>query len=290
MSEKYLIGGQAVMEGVMMRSPKKTAIVVRLPSKKLVYKVEDTKSFADKSKILKLPFLRGVIQLIDMLVIGTKALNFSANKALDEGESKEKESFGFWPLFGSIFFALIFAIAIFKFLPLLATQLIYNNLGLLRDTWAFNSMEGIIKISMFIGYVFAISFMKDVKRVFMYHGAEHKTVYCYEAGEPLTVKNVKKYSTLHPRCGTSFIIIVLIMSVVVYSFLPLNLSFFEKFAYRLLLLPVISGMSYETIKFAGKRKFTKFLSYPGLFVQKITTRQPTDDQIEVAIAALKKTL
>jgi len=273
-----LVGGQAVIEGVMMKRKDKIAIAIRSPNKKILVKKE--KSNFPKVKI---PFIRGMFALVETLYIGMKSLNFSTKVALQE----EGEKSSFYTVI-AIILALIFALFLFKFVPLSIVYLIDKLIPLSNIT--FNLIDGLLKILILVGYIYVISFMKDIQRVFQYHGAEHKAVNCYEAKQPLTVKNVKKFSCLNPRCGTSFIIVVLILSILFYSFIPKDYSFFSKLILRIILLPLIASVAYEFIRLSGKYKnniLLKILSIPGLAIQKMTAKEPEKKQIEVAIKALK---
>ena len=275
-----IIGGQAVIEGIMMVNKQNVSIAVRTPDNKIVKKKLTIKK---QPKILQLPFVRGIVNLISMLVLGMKALNYSANIFAKEDE---KDMTWYEILFFFII-SLVFGITLFKFLPLMISTFVTKNLG---SNFLFSTFEGLVKISIFVLYIYLISFFNDVKRLFEYHGAEHKTIYCQEAGLPLTVSNIKKFSTLHPRCGTAFILLVMTISIIFYTFIPLETTFINKLGIRLLLLPVISGISYELLRLSAKHKdnlFFKIFTSPGLALQKLTTREPTDDQIEVAIAAVK---
>lgn len=277
--KKDVIGGQAVIEGVMMLNKDKMAIGVRKPNKEIAIKKEKLKSIK-----FEVPIIRGFIKLFFMMYIGIKALNYSSDIALEE----EEEELSKWHVALMIIFSLALAIALFKFLPLFLANMLTNKLGS-NYIW-FNVMDGIIKISLFVLYVYLISFMKDVKTLFQYHGAEHKTVYCYEKGLKLTPENVQKFSTLHPRCGTAFIMIVLIFSIIVYTFIPQDLSLSMKLLYRVLLLPIIAGISYEILRYGAKYPnniIIKIFVRPGLWLQRITTQEPSKKQIEVAIAAMK---
>ncbi len=277
------IGGQAVIEGVMMRSENKMAIAVRNPEGKIITKTQKLDLLSEKMK--KWFFIRGIVNLIEMLSQGIKALNFSADVSLGEDYNTEKKNSWFIFLI-TVVFGVGIGLFIFKFLPLLVAQWINPSSNIL-----FNIIDGSLKLLIFIAYVYGISLMKDVRRVFEYHGAEHAAVHCYEAKEKLTVKNAKKYSTIHPRCGTSFIMIVILVSVIVYTFIPMGFSFIEKLIYRILLLPIIAGIAFELLKLGAKYEnnlFLKFLSRPGLWIQKITTQPPDDEQLEVALVALKK--
>ena len=274
---KHAVGGQAVIEGVMMKDGNRVAVAVRRPNKKISVKKIRFRSIASKVKFLAWPFFRGTVNLIEMLVIGIKALNYSANESIGEKEEKiTKTEFVL-----TTAFALLLAVGLFILLPLYLTHFTKTE-GVL-----FNLIDGAIRVAVFVLYIVAISFMKDVKRLFQYHGAEHKTVNCFEAGKKLTVANVKKYTTLHRRCGTTFLLIVLVISIIVFSLIVSD-SFWIKFAGRILLLPVIAGISYELLKLGARfpRNFIlNILVWPGLGLQKMTTREPDKGQIEVAIKA-----
>ncbi len=283
-------GGQAVVEGVLMRSMKNMAVAVRKPNGQIAVKKRKIHSLRDKYKVLNLPFIRGILNMVEMLTIGVRELNYSANMAMDE----EEEELGAMELIGSLALAFIFAIGMFKFVPLLLAEFASRRFAFVEENYImFNLIDGIAKITLFILYIYIISFMKDVKRLFEYHGAEHKTVYCYEARQKLTAKNIRKFPTQHPRCGTSFIIIVLLLSIFVYTFIPQSLGFWTKLSLRILLLPIIAGISYELLKFSAKYTdniFVGLLSAPGLLIQKITTKEPDENQIEVAKKALEGVL
>ena len=276
------IGGQAVIEGVMMRSADKAAIAVRNPDKEIVVKKQDLKLLS--KRLRKFIFIRGIVNLIETLVLGIKAMNYSAGIASGNDEKNQGSGILFILM---LLLSFGFAMLIFKLLPLLFAQFITNNL--IESVFIFNLVDGAAKLSLFIIYVLIISRMKDVKEIFKYHGAEHMAIYCYENGRELTTENVREYPTCHPRCGTSFIAIVIIISIIVYMFIPKDASFLAKFSYRLALLPLIAGISYETLKLSAKyeNKALKIFSLPGLLIQRVTTKKPRDDQIEVAIASLK---
>ena len=269
------IGGQALMEGVMMASKNKVAMSVRKENGKIKTKVEKRSGISEKFR--KTIFLRGLISLFEMLYIGTKALTWSSNESLEEDEQ-----IGGWGMFFMLLFSFAIAIGLFIALPLWLSKFVAEE-----RIW-FNVVDGLWRVVLFVGYLWFISRFKDVKRVFEYHGAEHKAVNCYEAGKSLTVKNVKKFSRIHPRCGTSFIFIVLIISIVLFS-LIWSESWVLKFLYRILLIPVIASVSYEILRFNAKypNKIMSFLTKPGLWLQQITTQEPDDRQLEVSIAALK---
>jgi len=285
--EKLAVGGQAVVEGVMMKSPNYLSVAVRTPKGKIKVKKNRYKGIVEKLHLEKIFFIRGIFVLIDMLILGLKAIAFSANASTD---SKEEE-LSSWEIFWTILFALIIALLIFKFLPLWLASFFQTktNLG---NFWLALT-DGILKIIFLIIYIWLISRMKDVQRMFEYHGAEHKTVHAYEAGKKLTVQNVKKYVCAHDRCGTAFILIVFFVSIIFYMFIPASLIFWQKLLWRIILLPIIAGISYEIIKLAAKHHknmlFRTILA-PGLALQKLTTKEPDKKQIEVAIAALKSVL
>jgi uncharacterized protein YqhQ len=298
MKKKLNVGGQAVMEGVMMRSPKYYGVAVRNEKGKIVVKAE---KLDRKHNFFKMPFIRGVVNLIDMLVLGIKTLIWSADQQTDEKEEKLSKTEVFWTLFISLGFALLLFVALPYFLTHLA--------GFVEETRPilFNFIDGLIKIGLFLAYLFLISLMKDVRTLFEYHGAEHNVVHCYEDGKKLTVENARKYSTKHPRCGTSFIFIVFIFSMLIFSVLPIfvlylkpdfnDLSFLIRrailFPLRIAVIPLIAGVSYELLKLSAKFKknlFVKLITLPGLWLQKITTKKPSKKQLEVAIISLKAVL
>lgn len=277
-------GGQAVIEGVMMRSPLKYAIAVRKPDKEIILKIGKIRTLSDKMKFLKWPIFRGVINLIESLVLGLKALTYSAEQATGEEEKINSVE---------MFFTILIAFGLFiVFFIALPTAMARYLDRYLSNVIIYNLFEGLLRISIFITYLFFISRIKDIKRVFEYHGAEHKVVYTYEAGEELNVDNVKKYSTLHPRCGTSFIFIVLIMSILVFSLLGRQ-TLLLRIAYRIAIIPIIAGLSYEILKLSAKnmnKSIVKWAVMPGLWFQKLTTSEPDNAQIEVAIKALEGVL
>jgi uncharacterized protein YqhQ len=305
MGKKIKVGGQAVIEGVMMRSPKSLAIAVRKPNGEIVVKNDVWVSISEKLKFLKKPFFRGVIILIESLVNGISALSFSADQALDEGEEGEEKKIHPLAMAMTIAAAFGFGIVLFVIIPHYLTDLMskMSESGFTVETYRFHLIDGLIKIAIFIAYVWGISLLEDIKRVFMYHGAEHKSIFAHEAGDELTVENAKKYSTLHPRCGTSFIMVVLLISILVFSSifpmlpkfpgLPKYLKNLIHIFIKIPLMLPIAGISYEIIKLSGKKrdnKLLKVMTVPGLLMQKITTREPTDDQLEVALTALKAAL
>ena len=270
------IGGQALIEGVMIRSKEKIGIAVRKPSKEIITKILHPWSFS--KKVSKIPFIRGIVMLIDTILLGTRALLYSAKEQEEEGEKVSNTQIAL-----STIFSFILTIVLFILVPLVVSK------WLTEDRIAFNILDGFLRILIFLGYLWFISLNKEIRRIFQYHGAEHMSVHCYEANEQLTIKNVRKYSPIHPRCGTSFIIIVIFISIIVFSFVWSD-SLIIKLLQRILLIPIIAGLSYELLKVTAKHqksKIMRILSSPGLWIQKITTKHPDDDQIEVAIAAVK---
>ncbi len=268
------VGGQAVIEGVMMRNKQKFAVAVRLPNGKIKIKKNDSSVFP---KWFNFPFVRGVVGLAYTLYDGISALIWSSNQNLGEDEKLSKKE-----IIGTITLSLLFTVIIFIGLPFLSAHL------LKAEGFWFDALDGLFRILLFIGYIYGISLMKDVKTLFQYHGAEHKTIYCYESGAALTVKNVKTFSRFHPRCGTTFLFVVVILSIVVFSLI--QGSIWVKLVGRLLLLPVIAGVGYEIIKIGGKHSDNWLIGAiiaPGLWLQRITTKEPTDKQLEVGIASLK---
>ena len=277
-------GGQAVIEGVMMRSPLKYAIAVRRPDKEIILKIGKLKSLSNKLKFLKWPIFRGIVNLVESLILGLKALTYSAEQATGEEEKINSVE---------MFFTIVIAFGLFiVFFIALPTAMARYLDRYLSNVIVYNLFEGLLRISIFIAYLFFISKIKDIRRVFEYHGAEHKVIYTYEAGEELNVDNVKKHSTLHPRCGTSFIFIVLIMSILVFSLLGKQ-TLLLRIAYRIAIIPIIAGLSYEILKLSAKNMnkiLVKWAVMPGLWFQRLTTNEPDDAQIEVAIKALKGVL
>ncbi len=295
------VGGQAVIEGVMMRSKDRVSTAVRRASGEIEIKSEDFVSYTKRNKILGLPIVRGAVSLVEMLSIGIKTLNFSASVAAEdidiaEGKETSKKTNNFiMGLTAIVAFAL--GIGIFFFLPLLFSSL----LGVSKEALSFNLVAGVIRVAMFLAYVWAISRFGEFRRVFEYHGAEHKSIFAYENGEDLTAENAKKYTRLHPRCGTSFILIVAILAILTYSisdtiyylitgYPPALLT---RFLIHFALLPIVAGLSYELLKLSGKTRdnaLTRFLIQPGLWLQRITTQEPDVSQLEVAIVALRSSL
>lgn len=293
------IGGQALIEGIMMRGPRDVATAIRKPNKEIIVEKKKLNTLGNKNKFFRLPIIRGVVGLVESMILGTKTLMYSA-EFFDEEEYEESkfekyinDKFGDKAADIGIFFSILlsFVISIFLFMliPTFVTNLFKNKI---ENIVFLNLIEGLIRIGIFLIYLISVSRLEDMKRIFEYHGAEHKTIHCYENQEELTVENVKKYPILHPRCGTSFLFTVMIVSIIVLSFFgwpnPL-----KRLLIRLLMLPVIIGISYEFNRIIGKSnsKLAYILSYPGLGLQKLaTTREPDEGQIEVAIAALKEVI
>ena len=290
------IGGQAVIEGVMMKNMDRYAVSVRKPNGKIETKVEECVSFAEKHPLFQLPVFRGMANFLESMVIGMKTLNYSASFYEDEeeqtesrteqllekilGEKAEKIIMGI-----VLVFSLAISIGLFMILPYIASEALGK---LIRNEYVILFMEGIIRIEIFLGYIVLISRMEDIKRVFMYHGAEHKTINCLEAGVPLTPENVDNFSRLHKRCGTSFIFIVMIISMVFFFFIRVD-TIWLRIVLRLLFLPLVAGVSYEFIRLAGSsdHPLVQIFSKPGLALQRLTTKEPDHSMIEVAIASVE---
>ena len=288
--ETTLVGGQAVIEGVMMRAPHSYCIAVRKPNGELVTEEAPLHKVSDKYPIFKLPVFRGVGTLGQAMYLGVKALRFSANAALEEEQAakgQQKQEISSWVMTLNLLFSFAFFVFLYKFIPLYLTSLVATIFPAVNGQIAFNAVDGVIRLGIFLTFLALISRMKDIKRVFEYHGAEHKVVFNFESGKPVNVENAQTFKTLHPRCGTSFLLVVMVISAIVYTFLPFD-SFIGKFAGRVLLIPVIAGISYELIRFAAKRQSSVLaqITTPGLWLQRITTQPPSNDQTEVAIRAL----
>jgi len=288
---KINIGGQAVLEGVMMRAPRSLAIAVRRPDGEISVKSEMVIPLSERFPIVKLPIVRGAVALFSSLIIGIQALNFSANEAIVEGSGEEKEELSPWAMGGTMAVAFGFGILLFFIMPLYLTKLLVPVIG--GSNIIFNLVDGAIRVAVFLLYIIGISRMPDIQRVFQYHGAEHKSIFTFEAGEELIVENVRKYSCLHPRCGTSFLLIVMLVSILIFSLIPKLWPFYFKAASRIVLLPVIAGVSYEILKWTAKHDshaLVRMVIAPGLALQRLTTREPDDRQIEVAIRSMKVAL
>ena len=277
------VGGQAVIEGVMMRDAHRTATAVRLPNGDIDVETRTVSSIRDRYPVLNLPLIRGSVIMVESLIIGMRALSFSAQAAGEEDEQMTKKEIAM-----TILFALVLASILFIVIPTGAAHLAaaYTD-----DPIVFNLIEGGIRLMVFLLYIWGISFMGGIRRVFQYHGAEHKTIHCYEEGEALTVENVQKFPRLHPRCGTNFLLIVMVVAIVFHVFFGWP-DLWLRILSRLAILPVVAGVSYEIIRFAGRSEnhFVHILITPGLWLQYLTTRPPADEMVEVAIESLKAVL
>jgi uncharacterized protein YqhQ len=296
--EETLVGGQAVLEGVMMRSPHAWGIAVRKPSGEIVTHSEPLERPSEQHKWMGWPVLRGVMTLGHAMKLGFRALKFSANAVLEEipvsdknGEPGKKMEISGWMAGLNMAFSIAFFIFMYKYLPLLATTELKRVNPVFGQQFVFNLVDGLIRMAMFLLFVWGVSLWKDIRRVYEYHGAEHKTVFAFENGDPLETANVQKYSTYHPRCGTSFLMTVMIISMIVYMFIPVT-TFAARFAERIILLPVIAGVSYEIIRYAAKHRGSLFalMTAPGLWLQRITTKPPDDNEVECAIVALDEAM
>ncbi|MBR2518685.1 MAG: DUF1385 domain-containing protein [Selenomonadaceae bacterium] len=281
--DKPIVGGQAVIEGVMMRGFGKVATAVREPDGNINVQVKPVTSIADKFPILKLPILRGAVSLFESLILGMRSLSFSAQAAGEEDEQLSDRE-----IIGTVILAILLACVLFLAIPTGAAKIFHE---LTDDPLILNLAEGFLRLIIFLVYLFAISQMKDIRRTFQYHGAEHKTIFCYEAGEPLTVENVKKFPRLHPRCGTAFLLIVMLVSIFVFAFLGWP-ELWLRILSRIILLPLVAGISYELIRFSARSKnsFVRLATLPGLWLQYLTTREPDDSMLEVAIKSLESVL
>lgn len=298
------IGGEALIEGVMMKGPESIAIAVRKSDGEIVVEKKPLKTLAQKNPIFKKPVIRGAVGIMESMVIGVQSLMYSAEAYDIEEETPAQPSkfdkflekimgdkFQEAAIYVSVFIALGFSVGLFILLPNLLAGLMHFDKNTVGGVISYNLFEGLLRVVLFVGYMALVSRLKDIQRVFEYHGAEHKTIHCYEHREELTVENVRKYTTRHPRCGTAFLFVVMLISILVFSFIGWH-NMLLNILFRLLLLPVVAGLSYEVIKYAGRNpgRLTNIVSAPGLALQRFTTREPDDAQIEVAIAALKNVL
>jgi len=277
------------MEGVMMRAPHSYCVAVRQPGGNIVTDRMPVCKPSERYPLLKYPVLRGVGTLGQAMYLGIKALRYSANAALAKEDSAElKQEISPWVMGLNLAFSFAFFVFLYKFVPLYLTTLLERWIPAVQGRIAFNLTDGIIRMLIFLGFLYGISRWKDIRRVFEYHGAEHKVVSNFESGRPVTVEHARAFSTFHPRCGTSFLLVVMVVAIVVYALIPYD-GFLMKFLFRILLLPVIAGLSYEMIRLAARRRgsLLAFLTRPGLWLQRITTQPPSDDQLEVAIRALE---
>lgn len=290
--EETLVGGQAVMEGVMMRAPHSYCVAVRRPDGEIVTEELPVPRLSEKYPWLRFPVLRGVGTLCQAMSLGMKALRFSANAALQPPDAAKKPAeISSWMLTLNVLFSLSFFIFLYKFVPLFLVTSLEKWFPVLQGRVAFNVADGLIRMAIFLAFLYTVSRWKDIRRVFEYHGAEHKVVFNFESGKPVTIENAQSFTTFHPRCGTSFLLVVMIVSMIVYTLVPFE-SFGMKLLSRVVLLPVITGLSYEMIRFAAKRRgsFLATLTAPGLWLQRITTQPPSDEQTAVAICALDRAM
>lgn len=318
----FAVGGQAVIEGVMMRSPNFTATAVRKKNGEIKIQDKPFKSITAKYKALKIPFIRGIINLFEMLIVGMHSINFSAQEyaedfdeisaaaeissaenkvngearegGLDQKDTKSSKIWDVLVFSVSIVISIALAIFLFKFIPLAITEYLRAKFPFIAENYiVFNAIDGSIRIAIFLIYIFTLSIFKSFRRVFEYHGAEHKSIFTYEKNLALTPENAKIQSRFHPRCGTSFIVIVFLISIAIYTFVPRNPVFWINLTQRIFVLPLIAAVGYEILKWSAKRmnnSFVKILIAPGLWTQRITTKEPDNSQLEVALHALKKTL
>ena len=290
--EETLVGGQAVIEGVMMRAPHSYCVAVRKPNGEIVTEQKPLARMSEQHRIFKYPVIRGVGTLYQAMVLGLKALKFSANSMLEaespKAETAPTKEIPNWAISLNLLFSFGFFIFLYKFVPLYAVTSLGKWYPVLKGRIAFNAADGLLRIAIFLVFLFVVSRMKDIHRVFEYHGAEHKVVFNYESGKPVNVQNAQVFTTYHPRCGTSFLMVVMVVSMVVYTLIPFS-GFGMKLLSRVILLPFIAGISYELIRFAAKRRgsFLATLTAPGLWLQRITTKPPSDEQAAVAIHALE---
>ncbi len=294
--ETTLIGGQAVLEGVMMRSPHAWGIAVRKPSGEMVTHAEPLERPSEKHKWMGWPLVRGVMTLGYAMGLGFRALRFSANVALDDAQQghdnkPSKLEISGWLAALNILLSVGFFIFMYKFLPLVAATELKRLNPAFGGQVLFNLVDGAIRVGLFLLFIWGVSLWADIRRVYQYHGAEHKTVFAFEAGDPLAPATVQRYLTWHPRCGTSFLMTVMLISIAVYTLVPVT-TFWARFGIRIALLPLIAGVSYEIIRFAAKRRQSLFalMTAPGLWLQRITTQPPADDQVECAIEALNQAM
>jgi len=290
--EEILVGGQAVLEGVMMRAPHSYCVAVRKPDGEIVTEQAPLARMSEKHRIFKYPVIRGVGTLWQAMTLGLRALRFSTNVSLqDPGQAEAKEppkEIPGWAIAANLVFTLGMFVFMYKFVPLLLVTKLQKLYPVLAGRVAFNVADGVIRMAIFLGFLYAISLWKDIRRVFEYHGAEHKVVFNFESGQPVTVPNAQRFTTYHPRCGTSFLFVVLILAIPIYTLIPFD-GFLPRLLLRVALLPLIAGLSYEVIRFAAKRRGSLLatLAAPGLWLQRITTKPPADDQTAVAIRALE---
>ena len=290
--EETLVGGQAVMEGVMMRAPHSYCVAVRKPSGEMVTEEMPLARMSEQYPIFRYPVLRGLGTLYQALKLGGRALKFSAAAAIDDlnppASQEPPQEIPGWVVAGPVIFSFAFFIFMYKFVPLFLVTRLENLYPMLHGRIAFNIADGLIRMAILLTLLYVLSRFKDIRRVFEYHGAEHKVVFNFESGQPVTVENAQRFTTFHPRCGTSFLFVVFFLAVPFYALIPFD-GFVPKLLFRILLMPVIAGVSYELIRFAAKRRgsFLATITAPGLWMQRITTKPPADDQAAVAIRALE---
>jgi len=290
--EEILVGGQAVLEGVMMRAPHSYCVAVRKPNGEIVTEQAPLARMSEKHKIFKYPVIRGVGTLWQAMTLGLRALRFSTNVLLqdpDQAAAKEPpKEIPAWAMAANLVFTFGMFVFMYKFVPLFLVTRLQKLYPALSGRVPFNVADGLIRMAIFLGFLYAISLLKDIRRVFEYHGAEHKVVFNFESGQPVTVPNAQRFTTYHPRCGTSFLFVVLILCIPIYTLIPFD-GFLARLLSRIALLPLIAGLSYEVIRFAAKRRggLLATLAAPGLWLQRITTKPPADDQTAVAIRALE---
>lgn len=288
--EELLVGGQAVMEGVMMRAPHSFSVAVRQPNGTIATFTEPVARPSERYPMLRFPVLRGLGTLGQALWLGVRALRFSAESALEiepAADAKKASSPGGWIMAANLVFSLGFFIAFYKFLPLFLATVMERHFPVFQNHYLFNVADGVIRLTLFLAFLGAVSTWKEIRRVYQYHGAEHKTVYNFESGKPVTVENAREFSRLHPRCGTSFLLVVMFMSLLIFMLIPFT-GFVQRLLSRIVLLPVVAGLSYEVIRFSARRggMLWSQLVKPGLALQRITTANPSDDQLETAVRAL----
>lgn len=291
--EETLVGGQAVMEGVMMRAPHSYCVAVRKPNGEIATEERPLARISEKYPIFKYPILRGLGTLGHAMTLGFKALQFSANVAIAEmpvaeGEKDQKPpELNGWMMAVPLAFSLLFFLFMYKFVPLLLATELGKAVPSLHGRFAINMMDGVIRLVIFLGFLYLISRLKDIRRMFQYHGAEHKVVFNFESGQPVNVENAQKFVTFHPRCGTSFLLLVMVLAILIYPLVPFD-GFAAKLLSRIALLPLIVGIAYELIRYAARHRegLMAALTAPGLWLQRVTTKEPTDEMAAVAIHAL----
>lgn len=295
--EELLVGGQAVVEGVMMRAPHSFSVAVRREDGSISVHSEPVRRPSERYPLLRFPILRGLGTLGQAMWLGIRALRISALAALNVDENPETEkqktehSLGNWAMTLNLIFSVGFFLAFYKFLPLFLATLLERHYPLFRNHFVFNLTDGVFRLLLFLGFLIAVSSWKEIRRIYQYHGAEHKTVFNFESGKPVTVENAREFSRLHPRCGTSFLLVVMLVSLGIFLLIPYT-GFWARLASRIVLLPLVTGLSYEVIRYSARRggRLWKQLIKPGLMLQRITTQPPADDQLETAVRALEEAM